>query len=139
MPSSELAAQCNIEEVNVGQDEEATNAFILQEATVEVAKQSVGEGKDVSKLFRDSEDEAEIIVEPWVTLRTQAMVVKTSEFEPDERSRAQLSILGPRATPTKKRTRAQTSKASKSSKSSTAPQVEAGRKKQKSSSKLTSS
>lgn len=100
MPSSKLVAQGNTEEVDIGKDEEDADAFILQETITKVARQSVGEGGDVY------EDEAEIVAEFQATRKTGAMVVETLESEREERPRAQLSISGPRATPTKKKTRA---------------------------------
>nr|XP_028963602.1 TMV resistance protein N-like isoform X1 [Malus domestica] len=51
---------------------------------------------------------------------------ESSESEPEERPQAQLSIPGLQATPTKKKTRAQASKASQSSRSSVAHAPEAG-------------
>ncbi|KAM2690787.1 hypothetical protein EV1_043912 [Malus domestica] len=57
------------------------------------------------------------------------MVVESSESEPEERPRAQLSILGQRATHSKKRTKAHAAKSSKSSASVVGAGV--GRKKQK--------
>lgn len=62
-------------------------------------------------------------------------MVESFKFELEEQPRAQLSILGPQATPTKKRTRAQSFKTSKSF-NSTASVAVASRKKQKASSKL---
>ncbi|XP_070677798.1 uncharacterized protein [Malus domestica] len=132
-PSS---AQGNTKAVEVGLEEEAVCAFVFQEVAVEAERQGAEEGKDVSKVLRDSEGEVELVVETQATWRTRAMVVESSESGPEQRPRAQLSIPGLQATPTKKRTKAQTSKASKSSKSSTAPPIEMGRAKQKASTKV---
>lgn len=64
--------------------------------------------------------------------RARVTVIESSEYEPEERPQPQLALPGLRATPTKKKAKAQTSHASKPS---SAHPVEAGRKKQKSSSK----
>ncbi|KAM0994004.1 hypothetical protein ACFX2I_009590 [Malus domestica] len=134
-----LAAQGNIGNVDVGLDEKAADALVLEEAVAEATRQGdgsshvAGDAKDLSKLFGDYEGEAEPIVETRATCWTRATVVESSKSEPEDRSQPQLSIPGSRTTLTKKRTNAQTSRAPKSSKSSTAPPVEAGRKKQKSS------
>lgn len=87
-----LTAQGNTKRVDVGLDEKAGDAFILQEAATKVVRHGVGEGGDVSKLFGDSEDEAENVAEPWATQRTRETMVENSKFEPKERPRAQLSI-----------------------------------------------
>ncbi|KAM2893474.1 hypothetical protein FF1_008828 [Malus domestica] len=82
--------------MNVEQDEKAGDAFMLQEAAAEAERQGAGTSGDISKLLGYSEGEAEPVVEP------RATVVETSESEPEERPRAQLSTLGLRATSTKK-------------------------------------
>ncbi|KAB2603291.1 TMV resistance protein N-like [Pyrus ussuriensis x Pyrus communis] len=46
-------------EVDVGQDEEGEDAFVLQEAAVERERQGAGAGEDVFELLGDSEGEAE--------------------------------------------------------------------------------
>ncbi|KAM1145870.1 hypothetical protein ACFX15_037162 [Malus domestica] len=116
--------------MDVGQDEEAGDTFVFQEATAEAKKQHAGTGKDISELLRDSEGEVKPVVEPQATRRTRATIVKTSESKPEEQPQAQLSIPRLRATPSKKRTKAQAVKSSKSS----AFVAEASRKKQKASS-----
>ena len=85
----------------VRQDEDVADAFILQEAAIEAKRQGAGEGINVSELLGDYEGEAEPIVEPRAMRRTRSTIVETSESEPKERPRAQLSITGSRATPSK--------------------------------------
>ncbi|KAB2623861.1 hypothetical protein D8674_041448 [Pyrus ussuriensis x Pyrus communis] len=71
----------NSAEIDIGQDEDAADAFVLQEAAAKAEGQ-------------DSKDEAELVVEPWATRRTHATIMETSEFEPEELPRAQISIPG---------------------------------------------
>ncbi|KAM1965837.1 hypothetical protein ACFX15_046122 [Malus domestica] len=126
---NQLLIISNTEEVNVGLDEEAEEAFILQKVAAEAERQGAGDGGDFSKLFGDSEDEVEPEVEVWAIRWARITVVETLESKAKERARAQLSIPGLRATPTKKRTKAQSSKSLKFS----AYVAKAGRKKQKAS------
>ncbi|KAB2612494.1 hypothetical protein D8674_034810 [Pyrus ussuriensis x Pyrus communis] len=102
--------------MDVGQDEEVGDVFVLQKAVAEAERQNDGASGDVSELLGDSEGKTEIVVEHQATHQTRAIVVETSD---------------PRETLLKKRTRAQVVKSSKSS----ASMVEAGvgRKKQKAS------
>lgn len=100
-----------------------------QEAGSSQAGEDTG---DISELFGDIKVEAEPYVETWVARWIRSTMVEFSEFEPEEKPAPQLALPGPRATPTRKRTRAQTSKASKSF---SAIQVDACRKKHKSLSK----
>lgn len=86
---------------------------------------AVGDTWDIFELFGDSKAEAEPEVETRAPRRTSATVVKSSKFELDERPQTHLAFPGPRVTLTRKRSRAQTSKASKSSH---APLVETGKK-----------
>ncbi|KAM1305559.1 hypothetical protein ACFX2F_023079 [Malus domestica] len=88
------------------------------------SSQVAGDAGDISNLFNDSEAEAGPEVEARVT------VVESSEYEPDEKPQPQLALPSLKATPTKKKTKAQTSHALKPS---SAYPVEVGRKKQKSS------
>ncbi|KAM2424361.1 hypothetical protein ACFX1W_021949 [Malus domestica] len=118
-----LGTSSNTVEVDVELDEEAGDAFVLQKAEAEVAKQGAGEGGDVFELLGDSEVKVKPVVGTRATRRTKAIVVESSEFEPEKRPRAQFSIPGQQVTPTKKKTRAQISKAFKFS---TVTPVEAG-------------
>lgn len=117
-----LAAQGNFTEMDVGQDEDIPDAFVFQEVAAEAERQGVGVGGNISKLLGDLEGEVKLVVEPRVTHRTRATVVETSDSEPEERPAL-----------TKKMTREQSSKASKSSTS--VAEVGMGMKKQKASSK----
>ena len=120
--------------MDVGLDEEVADVLVLQEAAAEVVRQdagsshAAGETGEIFELFGDSKGEEQ-------PRRMRATIVEFSESKPDEQLQPQLFLLGSQATPTRNRTRAQTSKASKSSH---APSVKAGRKNQKSSSKQTS-
>ncbi|KAM1011366.1 hypothetical protein ACFX13_047479 [Malus domestica] len=101
--------------MDVGQDEEVGNAFVLQEAAAEVKRQGVGAGGDVSEPLGDLEGKVECVLETQTTRQTRVTVVECLESEPKERPQAQLSIPGLRVTPTKKRTRAHAANSSKSS------------------------
>ncbi|KAM1771978.1 hypothetical protein ACFX11_046730 [Malus domestica] len=101
--------------MDVEQDEEVGDAFVLQKAASEVERQGVGAGGDVSELLGDLEGEVECVVETQTTRQTRVTVVECSESEPQERPQAQLSIPGLRVTPTKKRIRAHAANSSKSS------------------------
>lgn len=117
--------------MDVEQDEDAADAFVLQEVVAEAERQGVGESGNVSELLEDLDGEVEPMMGTRATQRTQATLVEFSESEPEERPRAQLSIPGLRATPTKKKTRDKSSKSFKSS----ASVAEVGRKKQNASNK----
>ncbi|KAB2615662.1 hypothetical protein D8674_022250 [Pyrus ussuriensis x Pyrus communis] len=123
---SSFADQGNIEEVNVGPEEEAADALVLQKATVEAARQEVGSSQAtgdagyISELFSKSEVKVGPEVEIRAFRQAKVTVVESSESEPEERPQAQPALPGPRVTPTKKMIRAQTSQASKPS--STHPQ-----------------
>ncbi|KAB2625545.1 hypothetical protein D8674_017205 [Pyrus ussuriensis x Pyrus communis] len=71
--------------MDVGQDEEARDAFVLQEVAAEAERQGAKASGDVSDLPGDFKGEAEPVVEPSATRRTLVTVVETSEFEPEER------------------------------------------------------
>ncbi|KAB2631320.1 TMV resistance protein N-like [Pyrus ussuriensis x Pyrus communis] len=107
--------------------ENVEDTLVLKEAAAEATRQKTGSShaagyvEDLFELFGDFEGEAEPVLETRAPRRTRASVVETSESEPEEQPRAQLSIPGPRATPTKKMTRAQASRTSKSSKPSITP------------------
>ncbi|KAM1110802.1 hypothetical protein COP2_010285 [Malus domestica] len=66
----------------------------------------IGDVEDLSKLFRDFDGEAEPVAETRATRRIRALVVESSESEPEEQSKPHLSIPGSWATLTKKRTKA---------------------------------
>lgn len=53
--------------MDVGLDEKAGEAFVLQEAKAKAARQGIGDGGDVSKLLKDSEGEVKFMVETWAT------------------------------------------------------------------------
>ncbi|KAB2625519.1 hypothetical protein D8674_017179 [Pyrus ussuriensis x Pyrus communis] len=69
------------------------------------SSQAVGDTRNISKLFGESEADARPEVETRVPKRAKVTVVKSSESEPEEQPQPRLTLLGPRATPTKKRTR----------------------------------
>lgn len=124
--------------MDIGQEEETADVLVLQEAATEAVRQGVGSSQaagdvgDIAELFSELEAKAGPEVETRAPRRAKASIVESLESEPKERSQTQLALLGPRATPTKKMTRSQTSQASKPS---SAHPAKAGRKKQKSASK----
>ncbi|KAB2629109.1 hypothetical protein D8674_033904 [Pyrus ussuriensis x Pyrus communis] len=81
--------------VDVGLDKEAGDAFILQEAEAEAVRQGAGEGRDVFKLFGDSEGEVEPVVETRATRRTRAM---SSTAPPVEAGKKKQKASRPRTT-----------------------------------------
>ena len=78
-----LAAQGNIEEVDVGPDEEVADALVIQEAIAEVVRQGVGsnqaagEARDISELFSELEAEARPEVETKAPRQARAYAVKS--------------------------------------------------------------
>ncbi|KAM1087746.1 hypothetical protein ACFX15_012823 [Malus domestica] len=74
-----MIAHSNLTELDVGQDEDVADAFVLQEVKPEVERQSVGKGRVVSELLRDSEGETKPTVEPLATRRTKALVINSSK------------------------------------------------------------
>ncbi|KAM1179919.1 hypothetical protein ACFX13_019378 [Malus domestica] len=83
-------------------------------------------------MFSESETEARPEVETSVRHRARSVVVEFLDSEPKWRSQARLYIPVLKSTPTKKKTRSQTSQASRSL---SALLIEEGRKKQKAASK----
>ncbi|KAM1683109.1 hypothetical protein ACFXTN_031314 [Malus domestica] len=77
-------AQCNPAEMDVGQDEDAADAFVLQEVVAKVERKNVGAGGDVSELFRDLEGKVEPKAKTWASKRAQTVMVETSNFEPEK-------------------------------------------------------
>lgn len=90
----DFAAQGNSDEVDVGQEVEAANALVFQEATAEAAKQGVGSNHayedtgDISEIFKELETEARPEVETIASCRARPSVVESSESEPKERPQA---------------------------------------------------
>ncbi|KAM2482929.1 uncharacterized protein [Malus domestica] len=129
------SAQGNPDEVHVMLNEEVVDALVLHEAAVEAARQEVGSShvpEDVgviSEMFSESETKAGPEEETRAPCRARSTVVESSDSELEGRPRAKLDLPAPRTTPTKKRTRSQTSYASRSF---SALHPEVGRKKQKS-------
>ncbi|KAB2597126.1 hypothetical protein D8674_000046 [Pyrus ussuriensis x Pyrus communis] len=76
-------------------------------AAAKAKRQEAGEGGDNSELFGDSEPEEEPEARTQVSRRVRATVVETSELEPEKQP------VPKRATPIRKRIKAQTSKISK--------------------------
>ena len=87
---------------------------------------------DISIMFGESKTDAGPEVETKAHRQARSSIVESSESEPEERLQARLALPAPRATPIKKRTRSQTSQASKPS---CVFPTEARRKKDKSASK----
>lgn len=106
-----LAALNTSGEAEVGQEEEAVDALVMQEADAEATKQEVDTShvpKDIEKIsvmFSDSETEAKSEVETRTHLRVRPYVVESFGSEPEKKSKAKHDLPAPRATPTKKRTR----------------------------------
>ena len=89
--------------------------------------EKLGDSGDVSELFGDSETEKETGVSTRSLKRARAAVAETSDFEPEKRPKAKW------AAPTRKSTRAQTSKSSTATSKSSfvaAPTAGAGRNKE---------
>ncbi|RXH88538.1 hypothetical protein DVH24_000137 [Malus domestica] len=84
------------------------------------------------------EGEAGPAVETWAPRRTRTTVIKSSKSESREQPQPKLFLPGPWATPIRKNTKSQTSKSSKALTAFTTHPAEAGRKKQKYSSKYSS-
>ena len=125
----ELAAQGNAETADIGPEEEAADTLILQEAVAEAIKQEAGEFGDISELFRDSKADEEPEAGTQVPRRARATMRKTFESKPEKQPESE------RITPIRKKTRAQTSKISKTTTASIAATLVAGMKKQTVSSK----
>ncbi|KAB2631169.1 hypothetical protein D8674_008688 [Pyrus ussuriensis x Pyrus communis] len=96
----------------------------VKKAAVEAKRREAEEGGDTSELFGDSEPEEESEVRTQVSSWAMAIVVETSESELEKQPEPD------RATPIKMRTRAQTSKISKTSTASIVASPVAGMKKQ---------
>ncbi|KAB2608814.1 TMV resistance protein N-like [Pyrus ussuriensis x Pyrus communis] len=74
------------------------DAFVLQEAEAEVARQGVGKGRDVSELFGDSKGEGEPEVEVQATRQTRALVIESSDSNSQEQPKSWPVLPIPRAT-----------------------------------------
>lgn len=88
------AVQCDPAEMDIGQDEDVVDVFVLQEAVAKAKRQGVGDGGDVFELFGDLEDKAELVVEPRATRRTRATVVETLESARRATSSLTLQVYG---------------------------------------------
>ena len=128
--SFQPAAPGTTELVEAGSDEDSADARILHDAAAEAQRREAGDNRDVSELFGDSETEKETGVSTRSLKLARAAVAETSDFKPEKRSKAK------RVAPTRKSTRAQTSKSSAAtSKSSHVAIPTSGRQKQRASSK----
>ncbi|KAB2634778.1 hypothetical protein D8674_038198 [Pyrus ussuriensis x Pyrus communis] len=113
-----VSRENNFYEAGVELEEETADALVLQEAAAEVARQKAGSShvhedvKNISKMFSESETEAGPEVETRALRWARSAVVESSNSKPERVSKAKPDSSAPRATPTKKITRSQTSQVS---------------------------
>ncbi|KAB2612935.1 hypothetical protein D8674_035251 [Pyrus ussuriensis x Pyrus communis] len=109
----DLAVKGNADEVDVRQEEKVVDVLVIQEAAEEATKQGAGsnhaldDAGDIYEMFSELETEVGPEIEIRVIRWAMPYVVESSEFK--ERPQVRLTLPIPRATPTKNRTRSQTS------------------------------
>lgn len=97
--------------MDVGEEEEANDALVLQQAVTEATKQGAGFSHvidnpgDISEMLSDSEIEAGPEVKTKASRQVRSVVMESLDFEPERKPQARPNLPALRATLTKRRTR----------------------------------